>query len=453
MTNIVFLPFSAFSVNIDGKIASSNANFGYIPYGQSIMGKIHFDADDKFACQEFKDDILDRKSEVSPFFLAVRGGCSFVQKVRNMENIGVAVGIVIDDHSEQIEQVLMSDDGTGGGIRIPSMLIGNADGQKLLKWFETATDEDKEQLVVMAEFQMAFEDQNPKHVDYDLWLTSSSDRALDFIEDFAKMDKSLGDSATFTPHYVFWECPNCDERYISNDCYGGGRYCAVEPSNMNMKGREIVLEDLRQKCLWNNLAAQNTTDLWWDYIARVHSTCYSVVNEDCSKRAHVKLGLDYKDTETCVKNSFTGSDWAAESTYNVIIDEEIKYWKDYGTNIYPSIVINKKTYRGQIEPLAVYNAICAGFKDPPQQCMKTLKREPKSNAALALQSEIDQHTVTIIDIVLLVLGLILLNVIVVYCCRRRARRDMQSEMKMQIESAVSQYYALSNKDPSGLNAI
>jgi len=87
-------------------------------------------------------------------------------------------------------------------------------------------------------------------INYDLWFTSSSDRALDFIEDFAKMDKSLGDGVHFTPHYVFWECPNCDASYIKDDCYGGGRYCAVEPSNSAIKGKDIVLEDLRQKCMW-----------------------------------------------------------------------------------------------------------------------------------------------------------------------------------------------------------
>jgi len=41
-----------------------------------------------------------------------------------MENIGIAVGIVVDNTAETVEDVLMSDDGTGGGIRIPSMLIG-----------------------------------------------------------------------------------------------------------------------------------------------------------------------------------------------------------------------------------------------------------------------------------------------------------------------------------------
>jgi len=111
---------------------------------------------------------------------------------------------------------------------------------------------------------------------------------------------------------------------------------------------------------------------------RVHSTCYSVINEDCSRRAHTWLKLDWDETNQCVKDSFGGLDadkWSQPSTHNTYIDKEISYWKEYGTNIYPSIVINQKTYRGQIEPLSVFNAICAGFTQPPDQCLKTLHME------------------------------------------------------------------------------
>lgn len=49
-------------------------------------------------------------------------------------------------------------------------------------------------------------------------------------------------------------------------------------------------------------------------------------------------------------------------------------------------------------------------------------------------------------IVGIVIALILINVVIVYCCRRKAKRDMNNEMQMQIESAVSQYFALTQKD-------
>ena len=64
------------------------------------------------------------------------------------------------------------------------------------------------------------------------------------------MNEKLEGLVNFTPHYVFWECTSCDSNYLNNDCYGGGKYCAVESSNAKLKGREIVLEDLRQLCIW-----------------------------------------------------------------------------------------------------------------------------------------------------------------------------------------------------------
>ena len=338
-----------------------------------------------------------------------------------------------------IDEVLMSDDGTGGGIRIPSMLIGENDGLKLINWFESASDEDLDKIVMMSDFVL------PEYqtVNYDFWFTSSSDRALSFLEDFQKMNEKLEGLVNFTPHYVFWECTNCDQTYLDNDCYGNGKYCALEPSNANIRGQEIVEEDLRQLCIWEQAVAQNNTNLWWKYIQKVHSKCYSVINRDCSQRAHKALGIDWETTSQCLKNSFSGKDWTGKNTYNTKIDSEISYWKQYGTNIYPSIVINQKTYRGQIEPLSVYNALCAGFTDPPEQCYKTLHLKKEVEVGV-LPEELEDISVG--AVIAAVAAIILLNVIVVYCCRRRAKREMANEMQLEIESAVSQYFALTQKD-------
>ena len=143
-----------------------------------------------------------------------------------MENIGVAVGIIIDTMAGS---GIMSDDGTGSGIRIPSMLISKKDGERLLNWYYSATSEEKDQVVIMAYFETKFNEDNK--VQWDFFMTSSSDRSLDFLEDFSKLQKAFGDTVEFTPHYVFWECVHCQEAYLQKDCLGGGKYCAVEPTN------------------------------------------------------------------------------------------------------------------------------------------------------------------------------------------------------------------------------
>ena len=173
---------------------------------------------------------VERTDDLSPIFVANRGGCSFVQKVRNMESMGVSVGIVIDNTMESINNLVMSDDGTGQGIRIPSMIISQSDGNKIMKWARSASKEDLSNIIVMIEFVQAF-GKDPNIVEYDFWYSSSNDRALDFLEDFENLHVKFGDKVKFTPHFVFWECQNCNTEYLQNDCFGGGRYCAVEPSN------------------------------------------------------------------------------------------------------------------------------------------------------------------------------------------------------------------------------
>ena len=49
-------------------------------------------------------------------------------KVRNVERAGGSLAVIIDDSFEDVSKVIMSDDGTGTGIRIPAMLSGKKEG-------------------------------------------------------------------------------------------------------------------------------------------------------------------------------------------------------------------------------------------------------------------------------------------------------------------------------------
>ena len=63
-----------------------------------------------------------------PVYLVDRGECHFTTKVRNIAREGGAAAIIIDDREEKVKRIIMSDDGTGAGIRIPSLLIGKESG-------------------------------------------------------------------------------------------------------------------------------------------------------------------------------------------------------------------------------------------------------------------------------------------------------------------------------------
>jgi len=196
--------------------------------------------------------------------------------------------------------------------------------------------------------------ENPDNrVEYDIWYTSTDDWALDFIENFLAYDNLFGDKALMTPHFVTFDCQDCDAEFKKKECFDDGRFCALNHKNIKMQGTEIILEDVRQSCIYNqSMTEKGSPKLYWSYMQRVHSVCTEYINEDCSKTAHKDIGLDFKTTQNCVFKTF-GVDKKKSITYksvNTFLESEWTYWNNYGANFYPSIVINNWTYRGVFEP-------------------------------------------------------------------------------------------------------
>ena len=58
-----------------------------------------------------------------PVILLDRGDCTFVTKVRNVEKVGANVALIGDSKMENSKIFIMSDDGSGHSINIPSFLL------------------------------------------------------------------------------------------------------------------------------------------------------------------------------------------------------------------------------------------------------------------------------------------------------------------------------------------
>lgn len=79
---------------------------------------------------------------MTPIFLVDRGECTFVTKVRNIERAGGSLAVIIDNNQrEDVSNVIMSDDGTGTGLRIPAMLISYREGQILKDFLKNSRPE------------------------------------------------------------------------------------------------------------------------------------------------------------------------------------------------------------------------------------------------------------------------------------------------------------------------
>lgn len=84
-------------------------------------------------------DVLGDEGHVSmpAIFLVKRTDkCSYVQQARNVQKSGGAMVLIANtDAGYDIDDEVLSDDGTGAGIRIPALMISNRDGAMLEKHF------------------------------------------------------------------------------------------------------------------------------------------------------------------------------------------------------------------------------------------------------------------------------------------------------------------------------
>lgn len=189
---------------------------------------------------------------------------------------------------------------------------------------------------------------------------------MDFIKEFDKYAHKLAGYVKIKPRFVTWGCPACTKEFKDEECFSDGKYCApnhVKDDFNRIAGKDIIMEDLRQSCLHENLSKINKEPKWWDYMKEVHSECFGFISRACSRNAHQKLELDFTETERCVEESFLSSNHATSD--NKVLQENSKQWQEYGTLYWPSVTINRMTFRGDITAENIVEDICANLSKKP----------------------------------------------------------------------------------------
>jgi len=171
----------------------------------------------------------------------------------------------------------------------------------------------------------------------------------------------------------------------------------------------------------------------------VHQECFGFISEQCSKNAHEYIGRKWSDTEKCVLETFE-SNIPNHTTENWILKDNSQVWQEYGTLYWPSVVINKQTYRGDLTPENILEAICAGMQHKPATCLQLYKEEN-----IPFEVPTIENNVTTELLVFVVVLLIAVNVALIVAYRKCAKKELEEDIGFQVSSAVSQYIALSNQ--------
>jgi len=435
---------------LDKTIETSLSNFGRIPYGYKILGKVFYDPnteDINYACKNLTNIGENHFVDESPIILVHRGNCSFVTKVRNVEKAGGHVALIIDNTEENINRIIMADDGRGRELTIPGVLISKKDGLILTDYIM----ENKENInKIRLEVDFVMEHAN-NTVKYDLYTTSDNEVVYKLIKDFYYYQIQLFDQANLNVHYITYQNPLYvpfahDSNPSFEDCLGRGKYCNNPGKFGTEDGREIVYESIKQKCVYK-YAYEDTEDnknLYWEYMIEFYDMCLNITrptfDRECSMRASKSVGIPTENINKCIHDSYMANDFERRLVNfeylveNSLLNADNQERYNYLINLVPSITINGRTFWGNWVASNLFEAICAGFNKKPEVCY----------TEGAFQKERSLGAFFVFMIIVLVIGV---NILIFLACRRYIQRKIQERLEStdinhKINTVVSSYLAL-----------
>lgn len=425
----------------DNSIPYSIANFGHIPYGRTLIAPLLV-ANPILGCSQI-DSANSEDIKEAPFIIIRRGDCTFVTKVKNAQSAGAKMAIIVDDKSDNTENITMIDDGFSFSVNIPSIFLTKQHGDILIDLLKSP-DETKRNIVLTINFENRLK---TGQTDTVFWLSTSNRNSFRVINEFYPYFKKLKNQIKFTPHYAIWTCHSC---YISNftvfpdNCISGGRYCCPDPDGSGpATGAHIVQEDLRQICIF-----QKYEDKWWDYMNKFDSECieYQVV-EDCSKKVMKEVDIDEKVIQQCFEESFikTGNKVNPLTDDNILLKEERRTFVRNGIQFWPSVTLNNENYKGNLIGQSIFEATCSFLEKIPEVCYDVL--EVKIN-----EEKEGLNAITVLIVVVSIIVIFFFFLVCIY--KRWIKKELSSNMNAQVNQMVSQYIAFyENREKKNLQSL
>ena len=172
-----------------------------------------------------------------PVILIDRGNCNFVTKVRNVEKVGANVALIGNDHSMDTKTFVMSDDGSGHTINIPSFMLQKQTADAFKQYLNNG-----HKVLVKILIETATSD---NVVTVDLWYSTEFDLTDQILTGLQKYLPKFGDKVIFNPRIKTKGCPLCLRKEEQKECLSNGRYCPLVPtSDFPAELKEIDGKDL-----------------------------------------------------------------------------------------------------------------------------------------------------------------------------------------------------------------
>lgn len=431
-----------------GKIMGSTATFGAPFYGDRILGNLAWgDSKGEAHCTEADYDVPPPEERAHGSYSEVqlinvvmvrRGKCSFVTKARIAAKKGAHAVIIVDKEdskltSQELQQIIIGDDGYGDQVHIPSLLISKVEGEKLI-------DAAKASRVVV---ELAWDVPLNHVVNLDMWMSSGSKHSAEFLKGFSAKRKALNEVMKFTPHYVVFGMETQGAHLYNNLCLDdSAQLCTEDPDDAGpVTGKDVLEEDARQLCIHEltkvdtggpGLLKAEYAEKFWNYVELYPERCPLNGPTDetrfgtvCSSKVMSDVGLDVAAVSNCVLR--TQHDKLTHERENTA-------WSPR------ALRINGWRYNGAVDPELVTRAVCAGFTQQPAECSNLLA--PR-NPFIPDSYKTPPKGVSIGAFVATTLSLVGVAFVCFFFYQRsmksNAARSIREEVMMEVQSQMGSY--------------
>ena len=214
-----------------------------------------------------------------------------------------------------------------------------------------------------------------QNVNYEFWSQPGDvEGAYEFITKFFPVAKALGPNISFTPYFGMFDeemrshcqAPHTHENEWCEDfCLFEGSYCAYHQGYS--PGVRVVLEILRQNCIWSLYGGDGLGEQWWKYNKAYMETCTkkdNIGNTSCIKEAFDFAGIDGDKVALCMEYT------SVSDHQNSMLDKEVAAGDSRNVWSFPSSFVNDFMVEDGANPEYVFLAICSEFPDQhkPKLC-------------------------------------------------------------------------------------
>lgn len=176
--------------------------------------------------------------------------------------------------------------------------------------------------------------------------------------------------------------------------------------------------------------ASGSFDKWFQYSVGFLDNCIdkTLFGEACAIAQMKKAGINHEKVSKCVQESFVRGK-LGDITDNKILAEDAQLASMMGIFLHPSVSINNITYRGDLNGMDIFRAVCVGFSDAPDICkgnnvLKSFDQYEQEAATVSVHHKSRGNKIKGYHILIAIVAVMLINFGALYLYRRYHRQKV-----------------------------